>query len=81
MSVTVVDNSGEVLEALREATEGALEAIGIQCASHAVENVTRDAYKHPVDWYARTGHLKDFSHKVEMGEKAVYVGTNTEYAA
>ena len=78
--VEIADHSEEFMEALREATEGALEAIGIQCASHAVENVTKDAYKHPVDWYARTGHLKDFSHKVEMGEKAVYVGTNTSYS-
>ena len=79
-TVEIVDHSEEFLDALEQATEAALEAIGIQAVSHTVENITRDAYKHPVDWYARTGHLKDFSHQVEMSEKAVYVGSAVPYS-
>ena len=78
--VEVIDHSKEFLDALEQATEAALEAIGVQCVSHTVENITRDAYKHPVDWYNRTGHLKDFSHQVEMSEKAVYVGSVVPYS-
>ena len=80
MSVDIVDHSGEVVSALNQQLRAALEAIGIQATSHAINNLTKDAYKHPVDWYTRTGKLKDISHKVDMSEKAVYIGTNTPYA-
>lgn len=74
------DNSAEYQQKLEEALEAALEAVGTQCEAHVVQNVTKDAYKHPVDWYHRTGGLKKFSHKVALDEKCVYVGTNTKYA-
>lgn len=75
-----VDNSAEVKAELERKIEAALEACGVQAVTHTVNNITRDAYKHPVDWYTRTGHLKDFSHKVVKDEKAVYIGTNVPYA-
>jgi len=80
MTVNFTDNSAEYQARLNRAIEAALEACGAQATTHVVQNLTRDAYKHPVDWYQRTGALKKFSHQVEMDEKAVYVGTNTSYA-
>lgn len=78
--VIKADHSAEIKAELERQVEAALEACGIQAVSHTVNNITRDAYKHPVDWYSRTGHLKDFSHTVEKDENTVYIGTNTEYA-
>lgn len=78
--VIVVDHSAEVMAGLEQQVEAALEACGIQAVTHTVNNITKDAYKHPVDWYTRTGHLKDFSHEVVKDENAVYVGTNVPYA-
>ena len=78
--VIKADHSAEFKADLERKIEAALEACGIQAVSHTVNNITKDAYKHPVDWYTRTAHLKDFSHKVVKDEKAVYIGTNVQYA-
>lgn len=74
------DHSAEIEAELERKIEAALEACGIQAVTHTVNNITRDAYKHSVSWYTRTGHLKDFSHKVVKDEQAVYIGTNVPYA-
>lgn len=71
MSDTVfVDNSKEVLAALDGAILRALERCGMQAEGYAKDLV-------PVD----TGNLRNsISHRVDESEKAVYVGTNNEYA-
>ena len=64
------DRIPEVIQASKEATNRALEAIGLQA-----ENNARD--KCPVD----TGRLKSsITHEVVGGYKAVVIGTNVEYA-
>ena len=74
IEVNVTDNSGEILAALPEQIEAALEAVGIQAVSHAQQNITAAGR---VD----TGALRNsITHQVDMSENAVYVGTNNEYA-
>ena len=71
MSVTFNDYSDEVLEAFDEACLRALERCGSQAEGYAKDLV-------PVD----TGNLRNsISHKVDSGEPAAYIGTNSEYAA
>lgn len=70
VSVDLVDNSAEVLEALNEQAMAWLELIGEDAADTA-------AQKAPVD----TGRLKNsISSAVVESEKAVYIGTNVKYA-
>ena len=70
VEVDLVDNTEEVLAALNEQVVGWLEAIGEDAAGTAADRA-------PVD----TGRLKgSISHAVAEGEKAVYIGTNVEYA-
>lgn len=72
--VKITDNSDEVMEAMTEAIQAALEAIGQQAVSHAKQNITEAGR---VD----TGAMRNsVTHQVEMGETAVYIGTNQEYA-
>lgn len=71
MEVVIKDNSEEFLKALPEQIEQALTAIGLTTESYAKQEC-------PVD----TGRLRNsITHAVESGEKAVYIGTNVEYAA
>lgn len=71
MGVTFNDYSDEVLEAFDEACLRALERCGSQAEGYAKDLV-------PVD----TGNLRNsISHKVDSGEPAAYIGTNSEYAA
>ncbi len=64
------DNTEALLKATNEAIYNALYIIGAKAADYA-------AGKAPVD----TGRLKNsLTHEVAMDEKAVYVGTNVEYA-
>ena len=71
MAVTfkiVEDNKDEILGELEEAIDRALEAVGLQAETY-VKLLT------PVD----TGLLRNsITHQV--GDKAVYIGTNVEYA-
>lgn len=74
MSVEVIDHSVECLRELREKTFAALDEIGAVAASHADENVVAAGR---VD----SGNLHNsITHRVVATEKAVYVGTNIEYA-
>lgn len=71
MKVVIKDNSGEFLKALPEQIEQALTAIGLTAETYAKQDC-------PVD----TGRLRNsITHAVESGEKAVYIGSNVEYAA
>lgn len=71
MEVEIVDNSAKVLEELHAAGVRALERCGSQAEGYAVDLV-------PVD----TSNLQQrITHRVDESEMAVYIGTNSEYAA
>lgn len=71
MSYTVKDNTDEVLKGLSDAVERALTRIGLEAEGYAKKEC-------PVD----TGNLRNsITHEVVQSEKAVYIGTNVEYAA
>lgn len=71
MTVNFKDNSGAVLSAFHSAVEKALEKCGIVAEGYAKKLA-------PVD----TGNLRNsISHKVDPEEPAVYIGTNSSYAA
>ena len=68
MSVTIKDNTQQVLSALEKAKKRGLEAIGLVAEGHA-KKIT------PVD----TGRLRNsIAHAVE--DDAAYIGTSTSYA-
>lgn len=70
MSYTYKDHTDEVLSALEKALENGLTAIGMTAEGHAKRQT-------PVD----TGRLRNsITHAVKAEEKAVYIGTNVEYA-
>lgn len=67
----LTDLSDLVLEAFGDAVTRALVRCGQEAEGYAKELV-------PVD----TGNLRNsITHRVKLGEKAVYIGTNSEYAA
>lgn len=71
MTVNFKDNSGAVLSAFHSAVEKALETCGLVAERYAKKLA-------PVD----TGNLRNsISHKVDPEEPAVYIGTNSSYAA
>jgi HK97 gp10 family phage protein len=68
MNVTFKDNSAEILKAFEQATERALEKIGLVAEGYA-KKLT------PVD----TGRLRNsITHEVDGND--VYIGSNVEYA-
>lgn len=71
MKITLEDHSDEVLEAMESACQRALEKCGLVGEGHAKKLC-------PVD----TGNLRNsITHTVsDNGERAAYVGTNSEYA-
>ena len=73
LSVKVESHVPETKEALRDAVERALTAIGIQCSSHAKVELSNDPMR--ID----TGRLRNSITSLVQGD-AVYVGTNVEYA-
>lgn len=71
MTVNFKDNSGAVLSAFHTAVEKALEECGLVAEGYAKKLA-------PVD----TGNLRNsISHKVDPEEPAVYIGSNSLYAA
>ena len=71
MSYSYKDNTDEVLKGLSDAVERALTRIGLAAEGYAKKEC-------PVD----TGNLRNsITHEVAQSEKAVYIGTNVEYAA
>ena len=71
MTVNFKDNSGAVLSAFHSAVEKALEECGLVAEGYAKKLA-------PVD----TGNLRNsISHKVDPEEPAVYIGSNSLYAA
>lgn len=74
MDVKVESHAAEYKDAMKQAVEAALEAIGIQCEGYAKDNITAAGR---VD----TGALRNsVTHQVMPGEGAVYIGSNLEYA-
>lgn len=70
VEIHVTDNSDQVLRELSRRVEQALAAIGMTAETHAKQLC-------PVD----TGRLRNsLTHAVELGEQAVYIGSNVEYA-
>lgn len=70
MKITLDDHSDEVLEELESACQRALEKCGLVGEGYAKKLC-------PVD----TGNLRNsITHTVSDGEKAAYIGTNSEYA-
>lgn len=64
------DNAEQIAGFLTRAIASALEAVGIEAEGDAKELC-------PVD----TGRLRNsITHAIDAGEKAVYIGTNVEYA-
>ena len=65
------DNTDEVLKGLSDAVERSLTRIGLAAEGYAKKEC-------PVD----TGNLRNsITNEVVQSEKAVYIGTNVEYAA
>lgn len=70
MSVTVNDNTEQVLRDLDDSIERALTRIGLEAEGYAKKEC-------PVD----TGNLRNsITNEVDMKEKTAYIGTNVEYA-
>lgn len=73
--VKIEDHSSEYLEDVDAALDRALEAIGIHIEGEAKEELENTPRR--ID----TGNLRNsITYQVESSEKAVYVGTNVEYA-
>lgn len=83
LTVSLVDNSDLVRNALAEQIEQALTAVGMQAESNAKMEITHAVYDQPEarSGYVRTGRLRNsLTHEVLDGEQAVLVGTDVEYA-
>lgn len=75
MKIEFNDYSDEVIKAMQEAALIALEKCGLTAEGYAKENITANK---SVD----TGNLRNsVTHQVDDGENAVYIGSNTSYAA
>lgn len=71
MQIEIIDNSGLVREEFQAAVLRALEKCGLTAEGYAKMLC-------PVD----TGNLRNsITHQVDEGKPAVYIGTNSEYAA
>lgn len=66
----IEDNTNQVQAAIKSALDNGLNEVGLVAEGYAKALC-------PVD----TGRLRDsITHQVESGERAVYIGTNVEYA-
>lgn len=75
MANRFVDNSAEIMAAVNGANLRGLERCGLKAEGYAKKEITRQK---AVD----TGNLRNsITHEVVPAEKAVYIGTNVEYAA
>lgn len=64
------DNANEIKGKIKQAILKGLEMVGMQAEGYAQDLCPKD-----------TGHLSNsITHKVVSSEKAVYIGTNVEYA-
>lgn len=71
MKIEITDNSQEFIDAMQQAALRALEKCGLTAEGYAKKLC-------PVD----TGNLRNsITHQVDSAEPAVYIGSNSEYAA
>lgn len=71
MIIEITDNSHLVKKEMQLAVLRALEKCGLTAEGYAKKNVSVD-----------TGNLRNsITHQVDGGEPAVYIGSNSEYAA
>ncbi len=83
VTIEINDNLKEVMELLERATEAALEEVGTTAETYAKQNVAKGVPRHADSWYVPKGAAGlegSIDHKVNMSEKAVYIGTNNEHA-
>jgi len=74
-SIRIDDHSSEYLSAVDKALSAALEGVGIHIEGESKEELENTPRR--ID----TGHLRDsITYDVVDAEKAVYIGTNVEYA-
>lgn len=75
IEIKLESHLSEILAASDAAIERALEAVGLQAEGHAKDVVTAEGR------VGTTGRLRgSITHQVDVGEKAVYIGSNLEYA-
>lgn len=68
------NNAEQIASAIKTALAAALEEVGLAAEGFAKKKLTEN---HSVD----TGRLRNsVTHALNMGEEAVYIGTNVEYA-
>lgn len=68
------NNAEQIAKAIKTALAAALEEVGLAAEGFAKKKLTEN---HSVD----TGRLRNsITHAIDMGEEAVYIGTNVEYA-
>lgn len=73
MSVEFIDNTQQVLSALKSAKKRGLEAIGMTAEGYAAEQLYEG---HGLD----TGNLKNSISHAVLEDDSVIIGTNTSYA-
>ena len=72
MSITIKDNTEEIISRIEKATQNGLEAIGLTAEGYAKKNLYPG---HGLD----TGRLRNsITHATD--DEAAYIGTNVEYA-
>ena len=80
IDVKFVTNKDQVLNSAGEAIARALEAVGLQAEAHAKAHITASVPRSG-SWSGSTGAMRNsVSHQVVESEKAVYIGSNLEYA-
>ena len=68
------NNAEQIANAIKQGVAAALEEVGLAAEGFAKKKLTEN---HSVD----TGRLRNsVTHAIDMGEEAVYIGTNVEYA-
>lgn len=77
----LADQTDEVLDAMVKQVAAGLEACGLVAESYAKSNI-RNRPISSTSWYTRTGNLRNkITHRVrDTDEKAVYIGTDVDYA-
>lgn len=74
MNVEFIDNSEEVKSAMHDALIRALEKVGMTAEKYA--KMLCSGFRNP------TGNLRNsITHRVDLEEPAVYIGSDVEYAA
>lgn len=81
MVMEVEDNSDAVLEELENKLKLALDTMGREAEGYAKQNLAKSMSENPSPEWRRSGHLlNSIGHKTILSDKAVYIGTNVEYA-